>query len=64
MTYVRLTNRSMLILDVFSETYSFGLETNTTASSDINLKKIKILKTLEEVFISFSCRAENASVTL
>ena len=37
MAYVRLTNRSMLILDVFSASSSFGLETNRTASSDIDL---------------------------
>ena len=39
--YVRLTNRNILILDVFSKTSSFGLETNRTASCEIDLKKIK-----------------------
>ena len=62
--YVRLTNRSILILYVFSETSSFGLETNRTASSEIDLKKIRTLKTLKEVLIFFSCRTENASITL
>ena len=43
----------MLILDVFSETSSFGLETNRISSSDIDLKKIKTLETLKEVPIFF-----------
>ena len=54
----------MLILDVFSETSSFGLETNRISSSDIDLKKIKTLKTLKEVPIFFPCRTENASITM
>ena len=58
MTYVRITNRSMLILDVFSASSSFGLETNRTASSDIDLNKIKTLKALKEVFMFSSCRTE------
>ena len=64
MTCVRLTNRSMLILDVLSEASSFELEANRIASSDIDLKKIKTLKTLKEVPICFSCRTENASITM
>ena len=44
----------MLNSDVFSGTTSFGLETKRTASSDIDdLKKIKTLKKLKEVFIFF-----------
>ena len=49
----------MLILDVFSETSSFGIETNRIASSDIGIKKTKTLKTLKEVAIFFAKNSES-----
>ena len=48
----------MLILDVFSASSSFALKTNRTASSEIDLNKIKTLKALKEVFMFSSCRTE------